>query len=69
MRVGGREVGGDDDAAAARWQAVGRTAGDLIVAVEAEHEAAARTLNGRIQRVAIEAARPLLLTGRLVFGQ
>jgi tRNA-2-methylthio-N6-dimethylallyladenosine synthase len=63
VRVGGREVDGQAVGPAERWQAVGRTAGDLIVAVDVADEAAAIALRGGIRRVHLAASRPLLLTG------
>jgi hypothetical protein len=47
----------------AAWQAVGRTPGDLIVAVPAENEAIARAALGSIRRVQIDRAQALLLLG------
>lgn len=51
--------------AGAAIQAVGRTAGDLIVAVEMSDHAAAVSLVGRIVPVSITGSRPLLLNGIL----
>jgi hypothetical protein len=42
---------------------VGRTPGDLIVAVSAENEANARAALGSIRRVRIDRAQALLLLG------
>ena len=68
VRVGGREV--DSPAAQpGRWQAVGRTAGDLIVAVDVPDEAAADALRGRVRRVKLTASRPLLLVGALAMAE
>jgi tRNA-2-methylthio-N6-dimethylallyladenosine synthase len=59
MSIGGRSL----DAPAPAWQAVGRTPGDLIVAVSAENEAMARATLGSIRRVQIDRAQALLLVG------
>ncbi len=63
LRVGGVVAG--HGAPAAAWQAVGRTPGDLIVAVEVPDEGAARGLVGTIAPVRVTDGRPLLLMGRL----
>jgi tRNA-2-methylthio-N6-dimethylallyladenosine synthase len=68
VRVGGREVGGPEGRAAQRWQAVGRTMGDLIVAVDMADEATAMALRGSVERVRVTASRPLLLVGQLITG-
>jgi tRNA-2-methylthio-N6-dimethylallyladenosine synthase len=68
LRVGGREVDGPDAGERGRWQAVGRTAGDLIVAVDTADEAAAHALQGSIRCVGISGSRPLLLLGGLSEG-
>ena len=47
------------------WQAIGRTPGDLIVAVPVPSEAQARSLLGRVKPVRIEHAQALLLRGAL----
>ena len=59
VSIGGRSL--EDPAPA--WQAVGRTPGDLIVAVPAENEAIARAALGSIRRVQIDRAQALLLLG------
>jgi hypothetical protein len=59
MSVGGRSL----ESPAPSWQAVGRTPGDLIVAVPAENEAAARAVLGSIRQVRIDRAQALLLLG------
>ncbi len=50
---------------AERWQAVGRTRGDLIVAVDMPDEAAARALRGRSAWVVTRPGGALLLRGAL----
>jgi hypothetical protein len=60
MSVRGRSL----EAPAPTWQAVGRTPGDLIVAVPAENEAAARAALGSVRRVQVDRAQALLLLGR-----
>ena len=59
VSIGGRSL----EAPAPAWQAVGRTPGDLIVAVSAENEAVARAALGSIRRVQIDRAQALLLLG------
>ena len=70
VRVGGRDVEGPGAGAhdRERWQAVGRTAGDLIVAADLPDEATALALRGGIRRVRLTASRPLLLTGEVASG-
>jgi tRNA-2-methylthio-N6-dimethylallyladenosine synthase len=70
VRVGGRDVEGPGAGAhdRERWQAVGRTAGDLIVAADLPDEATALVLRGGIRRVRLTASRPLLLTGEVASG-
>ena len=63
LRVGGVVAG--HDAPAVTWQAVGRTPGDLIVAVDVPDEGMARGLVGAIAPVRVTEGRPLLLMGRL----
>ena len=63
VRVGGVTLGGAPGRD--RWQAVGRTAGDLIVAAEVPDEAHARALVGSIRAVDVRSARPLLLAGSI----
>ena len=59
VSIGGRSL----EAPAPAWQAVGRTPGDLIVAVSAENEAIARAALGSIRQVQIDRAQALLLLG------
>ena len=68
VRVGGREVDSPAAERPARRQAVGRTAGDLIVAVDVPDAAAAEALRGRVRPVELTASRPLLLTGTLAMA-
>jgi tRNA-2-methylthio-N6-dimethylallyladenosine synthase len=63
LRVGGVVAG--QGAPVTTWQAVGRTPGDLIVAVDVPDEGAARGLVGSIASVRVTEGRPLLLVGRL----
>ena len=49
-----------------RWQACGRTPGDLIIEVATSSEASARALVGGIHRVRVIDAAPLLLHGSLL---
>jgi tRNA-2-methylthio-N6-dimethylallyladenosine synthase len=63
LRVGGEPV---DAPSVAGWQAIGRTAGDLIVAVPVASEEAGRAMCGSIREVALESAQALLLTGKNV---
>jgi tRNA-2-methylthio-N6-dimethylallyladenosine synthase len=63
LRVGGVVTG--QGAPVTTWQAVGRTPGDLIVAVDVPDEGAARGLVGSIASVRVTEGRPLLLVGRL----
>jgi len=63
LRVGGVVAG--HGALAVAWQAVGRTPGDLIVAVDVPDEGMARGLVGTIAPVRVTDGRPLLLVGRL----
>jgi tRNA-2-methylthio-N6-dimethylallyladenosine synthase len=61
-------VRGEDpalQAAPSAWQAVGRTRGDLIVAVDLPDRCSAEALRGSEARVQIVTARPLLLIGAL----
>jgi tRNA-2-methylthio-N6-dimethylallyladenosine synthase len=62
LRVGGVALGGPSSAAAS-WQAVGRTPGDLIVAVPASSELEAGALLGQVRQVRIESSQALLLRG------
>jgi tRNA-2-methylthio-N6-dimethylallyladenosine synthase len=48
-----------------RWQALGRTGGDLIVAVDVESPEAAESLLGTVATVHIDSAESLLLHGHL----
>jgi hypothetical protein len=63
LRVGGVVTG--QGAPVTTWQAVGRTPGDLIVAVDVSEEGTARGLVGSIASVRVTEGRPLLLVGRL----
>ncbi len=63
LRVGGVVAG--QGTPSVSWQAVGRTPGDLIVAVDVPDEGAARGLTGTIAPVRVTDGRPLLLVGRL----
>jgi tRNA-2-methylthio-N6-dimethylallyladenosine synthase len=63
LRVGGVVAG--QGAPVTTWQAVGRTPGDLIVAVDVPDEGTARGLVGSIASVRVTEGRPLLLMGRL----
>jgi hypothetical protein len=54
---------GGPPSAAASWQAVGRTPGDLIVAVPASSELEAGALLGQVRQVRIESSQALLLRG------
>ena len=63
LRVGGEPL---EAPAVDGWQAIGRTPGDLIVAVPVESQESAVRLQGTIRTVAIESAQALLLTGRNV---
>jgi len=62
LRVGGVALGGPSSSAAS-WQAVGRTPGDLIVAVHASSELEAGALLGQVRQVRIESSQALLLRG------
>jgi tRNA-2-methylthio-N6-dimethylallyladenosine synthase len=69
LRVSGRRATDDSmprarGEASRQWQALGRTAGDLIVAVDVEDEIAAEAMRGRILEVEVTAAEALLLRGR-----
>jgi len=69
LRVAGRRTADDsmpraEGEASRQWQALGRTAGDLIVAVDVEDEIAAEAMRGRILEVEVTAAEALLLRGR-----
>ena len=67
--VGGKAIPSGPAAPSDGWQAVGRTAGDLIVAVKTPDAEAARLLTGQVRRVRVTASRPLLLVGDPVDGQ
>jgi hypothetical protein len=49
------------DSASSQWQAIGRTNGDLICSVSAEHEGLANKMVGNIKMMRIIASEPLLL--------
>ena len=66
LRVEGQAIGGRDARPAGRWQAVGRTPGDLIVAVDVPDQARAQALRGTIQRVRVQDSTALLLRGALI---
>jgi tRNA-2-methylthio-N6-dimethylallyladenosine synthase len=63
LRIGGAPIG--PEPAERAWQAVGRTPGDLIVAVDMESEAHARAFLGRIAPVQVVESSSLLLRGGL----
>ena len=63
LRVRGEDPGAPG--APSGWQAVGRTPGDLIVAVDVPDRGSAEALLGSLRRVRVGAARPLLLSGAL----
>jgi tRNA-2-methylthio-N6-dimethylallyladenosine synthase len=69
VRVGGRDVDAPAHGGAVSWQAVGRTAGDLIVAVDVPDETAAAALRGRVHKVRVTGSRPLLLVGTLATAE
>jgi len=64
---GGTGAGGSagPEPSGERWQAVGRTRGDLIVAVDVPTRAAADALRGRSAWVVTRSGGPLLLRGEL----
>ncbi|MFO0961953.1 MAG: MiaB/RimO family radical SAM methylthiotransferase [Phycisphaerales bacterium] len=66
LRVEGQAIGGADARPAGRWQAVGRTPGDLIVAVDVPDQARAQALRGTMQRVRVQDSTALLLRGALI---
>ena len=65
LQVGGRPLSEQARAGAPHWQAVGRTAGDLIVAVDLPDEATAARLVGDVHAVRLVDSWPLLLQGVL----
>jgi tRNA-2-methylthio-N6-dimethylallyladenosine synthase len=52
---------GSPDSPSHMWQAIGRTSGDLICSVSAEHEGLANKMVGNIKMMRIIASEPLLL--------
>ncbi len=65
LRVEGRTLAQEGVDAAGKWQAVGRTPGDLIVAVDVSAREDAERLMGAIHPVTITGTASLLLRGTL----
>jgi tRNA-2-methylthio-N6-dimethylallyladenosine synthase len=63
LRIGGAPIASVPSGRS--WQAVGRTPGDLIVAVDVDSEEAARSWLGRISAVRVTDASSLLLRGAM----
>jgi tRNA-2-methylthio-N6-dimethylallyladenosine synthase len=66
LRVGGEPMSADAAAGDPAWQVVGRTPGDLIVAVAACSEREATDLLGHVRQVRISGSQALLLRGQFV---